>query len=110
MSQGQFSSAYNSSSVVGYDIAIAWLNSGNDIANLGELPQKFTLYANPTRKHEHWRYPESPKGAPYRRVWVNKSSDPNNKVTIEIVLDEENPNSENYGQMVLGLDIMPLYE
>ena len=112
LSQGQFASASNWSSVVGYDIAIAWLNSGNDIANLGGLPQKFNLYASGTgsSRPEHWFDSESPNGAPYRKAWVMRSGDANNRVTIEIVLEEEDTRSENYGQMVLGLDIMPYYK
>jgi hypothetical protein len=102
--------------VDGFDVSIAWLNSGNDIANLGGLPQKFEvityghtgtgsrmqLQHSTTYDDDVW------KNTPYRSTGVEGFwSQSNLRFVVRIVLDEENPRSENYGQMVLGLDIRP---
>ena len=101
----------------GFDVSIAWLNSGNDIAKLGGLPQKFELITyghtgtgdrmclqNSTTYFDNDR-----KNTPFRSTGVAGFwSQSNRSFVVRIVLDEEDPRSENYGQMVLGLDIRPL--
>lgn len=113
----------------GIRVAISWLNSGNDIAKLGDVPQKykiniytrhgnnynFTLrdWSDGEGRTDYSRYPIYPyrRAAAYDYASANpynygKISAPEYK--IQIILDEEDLNSENYGQMVLGVDIMPV--
>ena len=50
-------------------------------------------------------------GNPYKSIMVNGYQDDNPaKFTIRIVLADEDTRSENYGQMVLGLDIKPIFK
>lgn len=105
----------------GFCAAISWLNSGTDVRNLHKLPQNFEIYGyskNGTISIQRMDglYASSAsvndnnlKRSPYKRICVyNNASNAN--FIIRIVLDEEDSRSENYGQMVLGLDIKPIYQ
>ena len=110
----------------GFRIAISWLNSGNDIANLGDVPQKYRIYvytrdvdnsnfilrnwSDGASRGDHSGYPSYPYNQLYDAGYSPRHSHFNNlsEFKIQIVLDEENPNSEKYGQMALGVDIMPI--
>lgn len=117
----------------GFVISIAWLNSGNDIYNLGGLPQNFNVevYSKKTNdsslgdEHDAWlrastyqtsgveaaRYPIlSQQGNPYRTTRVAGFHDDSEKFTVRIILTDDDSRAENYGQMVLGLDIKPLFK
>lgn len=109
--------------IEGFVVSIAWLNSGTDIYNLGHLPQNFEIEG-------YWRnntnganndissayFAASSRnldqdGNPYKSIMVNGYQDDNPaKFTIRIVLADEDTRSENYGQMVLGLDIKPIFK
>ena len=103
--------------VEGFTASIAWLNSGNDLLNLGTLPQIYeievyhqsdngTYHVNDASTHSQDR---DEKYTPSRRVRFDKVvSSHASQFLIRIVLTEEDSRSENYGQMVLGLDIKPI--
>lgn len=105
--------------VDGFYVSIAWLNSGNDIANLGKLPQRFEVMAYGAAGNQSSDYTLQNstyetydngewKNTPYKYTSVDGfSGKSNQRFVVRIVLDEEDPRSENYGQMVLGLDIRP---
>lgn len=114
----------NSCNVDGFEASIAWLNSGNDIANLGGLPQKFEIegywrHGNPNLSNDlhnnagvddsSVRY-EDDESAAYKHIIVDGRANDHHPLgfTVRIVLTEEDSRSENYGQMVLGLDIKTL--
>ena len=98
--------------VDGFRVSISWLNSGNDIANLEKLPQNFDIYVyREDRKNLYWlSYTENNiTKSPFKTTLVDgfaMASSAN--FVVQILLNEEDPDSENYGQMVLGLDIMPI--
>ena len=110
----------------GFYASIAWLNSGTDISNLHALPQTFEIegyhrHGNPnlyqnindnsanlddsSLRNEHQQR------TPYKSIYVAGFQDDMHPLgfTIRIVLTDEKTNSENYGQMVLGLDIKPTF-
>ena len=114
-----YGSSYSYKDVDGFDISIAWLNSGNDIANLKALPQKFEILtyghegtaSSMRRQHSTLDYQDEYANNPYRSCWVDGFKDRSNvRFTVRIILDEEDTRSENYGQMVLGLDIKPIFK
>ena len=98
--------------VDGFRVSISWLNSGNDIANLEKLPQNFDIYVyKEDGMNLRWLSDtENNIGkSPFKTTWVDgfaMASSAN--FVVQILLNEEDPDSENYGQMVLGLDIMPI--
>lgn len=120
--RGDLSYGHNSN-VQGFCATIAWLNSGNDIANLGKLPQNFEIYGykRPCNQNCHETLSgaslddssernEWQKGSPYKSICVDsRPTDSTHGLSIRIVLKEEDTRSENYGQMVLGLDVKPFY-
>ena len=109
----------------GFVASIAWLNSGTDIYNLGGLPQNFEIegywrHGNPNLHndidHNAGRVDTSEdykdqKGSPYKSIIVTGFRDDAHPLgfTIRIILTDEDTRSENYGQMVLGLDIKPIF-
>ena len=105
------------SDVDGFYISIAWLNSGNDIANLDKLPQSFDIYTYVRHSSADYRFlystadhPDSWNGLLYRFDDVSGYSGVSvNDFMVRIVLNDEDTRSENYGQMVLGVDIVPIY-
>ena len=116
-------SALGGSGAEGFCATIAWLSSGSDIVKLGKLPQNFEIFGYKRNGNQHasqnisgigvdlldasFRDDEQ-KGSPYKTICVDsRSTDPYHELSVRIVLDEEDSRSENYGQMVLGLDIMP---
>ena len=112
---------WHENDVDGFVASIAWLNSGNDISNLGELPQKFEIeiYHHPEDYNisiggahlDSWSYGGySSDNTPYKSVGTSGYADSyySLEFTIRIILTEEDTRSENYGQMVLGLDIIPI--
>ena len=120
--RGALSYGHNSN-VQGFCATIAWLNSGNDIANLGKLPQNFEIYGykrpcnqncyetlsgaslDDSSERNEWQ-----KGSPYKSICVDsRPTDATHGLSIRIVLKDEDTRSENYGQMVLGLDVKPFY-
>ena len=116
----------NSQNADGFYASIAWLNSGTDISNLGGLPQNFEIegywrHGNPnlyTSLTSNAGLDDSSvrnnhqKGSPYKSVWVSGFQNDMHPLgfTIRIVLTDEDTRSENYGQMVLGLDIKPVFK
>lgn len=104
-------------SVRGFCATISWLNSGTDIYKLHKLPQNFEIYGyangsgsvnmSTQKASDASTWNTSLEGSSYKRICV-PGSDSN--FGIRIVLDEEDTRSENYGQMVLGLDIRPVYK
>ena len=117
----------------GFNISIAWLNSGNDIYNLGGLPQEFDIEVYSKRNASnlengdrawlrastyggHVTTPNYPNinqhGNPYKtcRVAGYRDEDLEEDFTVRIVLTDEDSRAENYGQMVLGLDIKPIFK
>ena len=101
----------------GLSAAIAWLNSGNDVANLQKLPQNYQLNIITQNISGTIKYHLDATTAEYdSQLLSHKSltipspySFQNEAVWLQIVLEEEDTRSENYGQMVLGVDIMPYY-
>ena len=115
-----------STSMKGFCTTISWLNSGNDIAKLGKLPQNFEIFVYTRSGNPHAsetisgngvtlqattaRDYDQSKNSPYKTLCVDsRSTDAYHELTIRIVLGEEDSRSENYGQMVLGMDVMPYY-
>lgn len=121
----------------GFDISIAWLNSGTDIYNLGGLPQNYEIEIFATEgyvdignfsSNKVWlmrstysmnhvnsgnsRFDvDAQIGNPYKTVRIGGfSAYPKDKFTVRIILTEEDSRAENYGQMVLGLDIKPFFK
>ena len=120
----------------GFSISIAWLNSGNDIYNLGGLPQNFDIEvfdrrpaADITDKNKAWfrastfasnssslNFPYiDQNGNPFKTVRVAGYRDYGEQdfeeaFTVRIVLTDDDSRAENYGQMVLGLDIKPIFK
>ena len=108
----------------GFEASISWLNSGNDIANLGGLPQNFeiegfwrhgnpnlfnNLYNNAGLDDSSVRNYDQ-QGSAYKKIVMSGRAKDMNPLgfTIRIVLTDEDSRSENYGQMVLGLDVKPI--
>ena len=117
-------SALGSSGAKGFCATIAWLNSGNDIAKLGKLPQNFEIFGYKRYCNKNCYNDLSHNVAlddasvshignendPYKTICVDSSpTEASHEFTVRIVLDEDDTRSENYGQMVLGLDIMPFF-
>ena len=110
----------DASSVDGFCATISWLNSGTDIYKYGKLPQNFEIYGyakngNINMSSLHYQnkndasdWDDSLKGSSYKRICVADGMGAS-EFAIRIVLDEEDTRSENYGQMVLGLDIRPIF-
>lgn len=112
-------SNYSYQDVDGFDISIAWLTSGNDIANLKALPQKFEILtyghdgtaSSMRRQHSTLDHQDEYANNSYRSCWVDGYYAKSNvNFTVRIILDEEDSRSENYGQMVLGVDIKPIFK
>lgn len=89
--------------------AIAWLSSGNDVANLGKIPQDFDLYAyendvadvnniNPDR----WKDRSRSSHNSYELVSFDTDAE---YITFRILFYNEEEESENKGQVVLGFDV-----
>ena len=105
----------------GFEISIAWLNSGNDIAKLQKLPQIFEIdmyctdgnfkrTKNSTTYGKYYTRLDTNPNDPYRHTYMYfDECGYNGYISLDIVLAEEDSRSENYGQMVLGLDIHPIY-
>lgn len=117
----------NTYEIDGFRVAIAWLNSGNDIANLHKLPQNFEICTYIRTGNPHMsssitseinsefrtttKDDPDQQGNSYKYTDVEGfSKNDNIGFTVRIVLDEEDSRSENYGQMVLGLDIKPIFK
>ena len=117
-----------------YRAAISWLSSGNDIANIGKIPQDFDLAAywndnaqqddektvNGTLKeydyfttdYENTRatfITQSTSGSnPYELIEFDASK--TSYVTFVITLYSENSNSENKGKVQLGFNLLDIDE
>jgi hypothetical protein len=90
--------------------AISWLSSGDDINNLGKIPQDFDLYVyeNDTDNvnninRDHWTAKSSSGYNAFEKVEFTANSE---YLTFRILLYSEEADSENYGQVVLGFDLM----
>lgn len=97
----------------GFCASIAWLSSGNDVANLGKLPQRFELEGiqvvhTGTNGTNAYIVKDNSYGRANKTVCV-ADVPYNHSFMIRIILADEDTRSENYGQMVLGLDIVPHY-
>ena len=112
--------------------AISWLSSGNDIARAGKIPQNFDLYVygsdnssysclaeprimltnNPCGVNFNFSNPGTLVASStslvnaYEQVVI---SSPYPYLVFKIVLKSDDPTSENYGQVVLGLNISGRY-
>lgn len=90
--------------------AIAWLSSGNDIANFGKIPQTFALEATANNTGDLsmstsliWHSSNSTSdNENYGVIEFNSSYD---YLIFRIRLVSEDSRSENVGQMVLGFDV-----
>ena len=89
--------------------AIAWLSSGNDIANLGKIPQDFDLYAyeNNTANvdnidYNNWIQRSTSSTDGYEKISFSTNAE---YITFRIVFYSDAQNSENRGQVVLGFDV-----
>ena len=115
---GELASSFGAT--YGFCAAISWLNSGTDINNLGKLPQNFEIYGykkngsidfdwmHEQKSNAASTNDRSLRGSSYKRICVPGGGTVS-EYGIRIVLDEEDSRSENYGQMVLGLDIRPSF-
>lgn len=90
--------------------AIAWLSSGDDIAKLARIPQDFDLYACPNNV-------ESTTNIDLNNCFTATNNDRTSfekvsfsteaeYITFVIELFSDNPDADNYGQIVLGFDVM----
>ncbi len=90
--------------------AIAWLSSGDDIMKLAKIPQDFDLYACPNNV-------ESTTNINLNNCFTATNNDRTsfekvsfstnaNYITFVIELFTDNPDADNYGQIVLGFDVM----
>jgi hypothetical protein len=101
----------------GFSIAISWLNSGSDITKRHQLPQifeidlyctdgngKLTLNTSTTDSQE-----AKDRNTSYRQTYAYFDQCQNaSSLMADIVLDEDYEDAENYGQIVLGVDIQPI--
>ena len=101
----------------GFSIAISWLNSGSDIIKRHQLPQifeidlyctdgngKLTLNTSTTDSQE-----AKDRNTSYRQTYAYFDQCQNaSSLMADIVLDEDYEDAENYGQIVLGVDIHPI--
>lgn len=94
-----------------YTAAISWLSSGDDIANLGKIPQDFDLFVyegndidgiNVDSYADVKAYSQSGTNA-YEKISFSTNFP---YVVFRILLYGEEANSENKGQVVLGFDMM----
>jgi hypothetical protein len=97
---------------------ISWLNSGSDIVKVGKLPQKFGLYLYDLNGNGSAYL--SAMGSKGSALDVNYSFEGDNYVRscftiykkyvgFRIVLEEDDSRADNYGQVVLGMDVIPAY-
>ncbi|WP_173467243.1 S8 family serine peptidase [Fibrobacter succinogenes] len=92
-----------------FKAAIAWLSSGNDIANLGRVPQDFDLYVyesndgNVDNIDVYNSHASSLSGIDaYEKISFTSNA---NYLVFRILLYRDLEDSENNGQMVLGFDV-----
>ena len=110
-SKGQKEIWFSYANVPGRDhvAAIAWLSSGNDIANLGHIPQDFDLYVYPSNSSTpNVDNPGTAIGSStngrnsFEKVAYNTDA---SYVTFCIRLYSEDAATENPNQIVLGFDV-----
>jgi len=110
-SKGQKEIWFSYANVPGRDYvaAIAWLSSGNDIANLGHIPQDFDLYVYPSNSSTpNVDNPGTAIGRSnsdrnsFEKVAYNTNAP---YVTFCIRLFGEDAATENPNQIVLGFDV-----
>ena len=95
-----------------FEAAISWLCSGNDIANLGKLPQEFDLEAFESDTPDtsvlpsYAKYGIPREGSIYRKLSITTTKP---YILFRIILMSDDAESENYGQMVLGFDVTSVY-
>ena len=94
-----------------YTAAISWLSSGDDIANLGKIPQDFDLFVYEGNDIDGINVDSYADVKAYSQSGTNafeKISFSTNfpYVVFRILLYGEEANSENKGQVVLGFDMM----
>ena len=92
-----------------FSAAIAWLTSGNDIANYGKIPQDFDLYVYESNSSnvdniDVYNYKTSSRsgGNAFEKVSFSSSAQ---YLTFRILLYTEDSRSENYRQAVIGFDV-----
>ncbi|MBR4785479.1 MAG: hypothetical protein IK012_09555 [Fibrobacter sp.] len=92
-----------------FSAAIAWLSSGNDIANLGKIPQDFDLYVYENTSADvdaiNVDAPVARSTTGYRAFEKVSFTSSAPYLTFRIVLFGDDDRSENNGQMVLGFDL-----
>jgi hypothetical protein len=101
----------------GFSIAISWLNSGSDIIKRHQLPQIFEIDLYCTDGNSKLTYNTSTtdsqeakdRNTSYRQTYAYFNECQNaSSLMADIVLDEDYEDAENYGQIVLGVDIQPI--
>ena len=91
-----------------FSAAIAWLTSGNDIANLGKIPQNFNLKVYERNSNNINNISGSVKASStsqtnaYEKVSFTSSAP---YLLFRITLESDDVLSENNGQVVLGFDL-----
>ena len=95
-----------------FTAAIAWLTSGNDIANLGKIPQDFDMYVyeNTTANVNNitlgnYKAYSTKSSNSYEYVSFTSEAE---YLTFRIRLFDDDSRSENNGQVVLGFDLAAL--
>ena len=93
-----------------FSAAIAWLTSGNDIANYGKIPQNFDLFVYENNSDnvdgiddEHLIASSKSPNNSFERVSLPPTDA--QYLTFRIVLTSEDSRSENFRQVVLGFDV-----
>ena len=90
-----------------FTAAIAWLTSGDDIADLGKIPQDFDLYVYESSTGEvdnltGYKTSSTSGSNAYEKISFNSSAE---YLVFRILLFSEEDDSENKGQAVLGFDM-----
>lgn len=90
--------------------AIAWLSSGDDIAKLARIPQDFDLFACPNNVENTTNIDlnncftaTNNDRTSFEKVSFSTEAE---YITFVIELFRDNPDADNYGQIVLGFDVM----
>ena len=107
--------------------AISWLSSGDDVMNIGKVPQNFDLYVYGTSNEKYERFtrslyavrdnvsnfdfnlgrPLASSTHPYNSFEMVSINSDSKYLVFKIVLKDEDSRSANKGQIVLGFNISP---
>jgi hypothetical protein len=107
--------------------AISWLSSGDDVMNIGKVPQNFDLYVYGTDNEKYKPFtsslyavrdnvsnfdfnlgrPLASSTHPYNSFEIVSINSDSKYLVFKIVLKDEDSRSANKGQIVLGFNISP---